>query len=117
MNRQTRIWRWLCLAAIVLLVAACASPATEDEEGLKGKRRSGQVLPEVVQAVAGQPVQVAAAGATGFAPQTRLGYTSGDQWEPVIAADPLRTCVCIVSSVSRRAGVRVLSQPHHDPGR
>jgi hypothetical protein len=24
---------------------------------------------------------------TGFAPQTRLGYTTGDQWEPAIAAD------------------------------
>src|SRR3990170_1555317 len=24
-----------------------------------------------------------------FAPQARLGFTSGDQWEPAIAADPL----------------------------
>jgi hypothetical protein len=88
MNMQTRvIGRWLCLTAIILLVAACASPAQEAEEGLKGKRRSGQVLPEVVQAAAGEPVQLAAAGPTGFAPQTRLGYTSGDQWEPAVAAD------------------------------
>ncbi len=29
----------------------------------------------------------AAAAASGFAPQHRVGYTSGDQWEPALAAD------------------------------
>ena len=31
--------------------------------------------------------RAAFAAGPGFAPQTRVGYTSGDQWEPAIAAD------------------------------
>ncbi|MFZ0803330.1 MAG: hypothetical protein WAN70_14300, partial [Terriglobales bacterium] len=33
------------------------------------------------------PFLRAAVGGTGFNPQTRLGYQTGDQWEPAIAAD------------------------------
>jgi hypothetical protein len=40
----------------------------------------------VVNAPAFQPARVPAA-ASGFTAQTRLGFTSGDQWEPAIAAD------------------------------
>lgn len=29
----------------------------------------------------------AALAASGFTPQLRVGYTSGDQWEPALAAD------------------------------
>jgi BNR repeat protein len=34
-------------------------------------------------------LSAALAAPSGFAPQTRLGFTSGDQWEPAIAADGL----------------------------
>jgi hypothetical protein len=33
--------------------------------------------------------QIPSLAASSFAPQTRLGFTSGDQWEPAIAADRL----------------------------
>jgi hypothetical protein len=61
------------------------------EQGFEGKakvRVSGAVFASVVGASPGQPSFVsAAATGTGFTPQTRLGFTSGDQWEPAIAAD------------------------------
>jgi len=57
-----------------------------DEEEGKGKRVSGQVEADVVAAVGGS-ARAATLPASGFAPQTRLGYTLGDQWEPAIAAD------------------------------
>ena len=72
---------WLALAA--LLFTAC-SPGIGEEQG-KG-RHSGKVLATVVNAPAAQAVQVPVA-AVGFTPQTRLGFSAGDQWEPAIAAD------------------------------
>jgi hypothetical protein len=60
----------------------------DDEEGAKGKRRSGLVEPDVVAAPPDGPVQApGAAGSGAFSPQVRLGFTNGDQWEPAIAAD------------------------------
>lgn len=50
-------------------------------------RRLGRVLPEVVNAPAYQPAAVPPHTPPGFSPQTRLGFTTGDQWEPSIAAD------------------------------
>jgi hypothetical protein len=41
----------------------------------------------VVAAPALQPATATAIPVSGFAPQTRLGFTAGDQWEPAIAAD------------------------------
>jgi hypothetical protein len=75
-----------CLAAVAV-ASACSSRASEDE-GVKGKRRNGGVDPTVV-AAAGSAGMVLATPppAMGFTPQTRLGYASGDQWEPAIAAD------------------------------
>jgi len=78
------------LALVGALVAALSlselgERELDDDEG-KGKRVSGQVEADVV-AAAGRPVSAAAVPASGFAPQTRLGYTEGDQWEPAIAAD------------------------------
>jgi hypothetical protein len=52
----------------------------------KGIRKSGAVLAEVVQAGSPIPVKVNPA-AKGFTPQVRLGFHTGDQWEPSIAAD------------------------------
>ena len=59
----------------------------DPDAGVKGKRSSGVVDAAVVAAPAPQPLRAAAAPPFGFAPQTRLGYTTGDQWEPAIAAD------------------------------
>ena len=54
----------------------------------KQLRRSGLILNQVVAAPADGPVTtLRPPPGGGFAPQTRLGYTTGDQWEPAIAID------------------------------
>jgi hypothetical protein len=72
-------------AALMFLIMGEARASVEAGRA-KGIRRSGAVLAAVVSAPAARPAQVPRA-AGGFAPQTRLGYTKGDQWEPAIAAD------------------------------
>lgn len=91
----TRLRVVLALIALLATVAvgaaffASSGPAGNDDEiGVKGKRPSGVVDQAVVGARPDSGVQVAAP-ATGsrFSLQARLGFTSGDQWEPAIAAD------------------------------
>ena len=73
-------------ALLAILSLAELGHGDLDEDEGKGKRVSGEVEAAVVAAV-GQPANAAALPASGFAPQTRLGFDSGDQWEPAIAAD------------------------------
>jgi len=80
----------LLLLLLAPLWVALSGQAGELEEGVKLKRKSGQVLTEVVNASANQPARAPVRAGAGFAPQTRLGYTAGDQWEPAIAADRFR---------------------------
>jgi hypothetical protein len=91
LTRPMRTWI-LGLVGLVLLGALGAGVLLqnkgEDDEG-KGKRASGIVDVAVVNAQAIGSLTVPAAGSSGFAPQTRMGYTSGDQWEPAIASDRL----------------------------
>lgn len=62
--------------------------ADPDSGGAKGKRASGEVEPAVVAARPDVGLAAPAAPAAGgFSTQVRLGFTSGDQWEPAIAAD------------------------------
>lgn len=58
------------------------------EKMLKGKAptRKGEVKTAVINASPFNSPFVAPPSG-GFTPQTRLGYTSGDQWEPAIASD------------------------------
>lgn len=51
------------------------------------RRTTGYVDSLVVNAPIPLTLTAASLPATGFAPQTRLGFTVGDQWEPAIAAD------------------------------
>ena len=63
------------LIVISLLVLAPASPPVHaSQRFMPGANSEEQAK--------GPP-----AAPTGFAPQTRLGFTTGDQWEPAIAAD------------------------------
>jgi len=55
--------------------------------GEKAKAGEGLVRPEVVAAREAGARTAPPLPAAGFAPQTRLGFTAGDQWEPAIAAD------------------------------
>jgi hypothetical protein len=59
------------------------------EEMMEGKARirEGKIKAEVINSSPIQPASVPAAAPSGFTPQTRLGFTSGDQWEPAIASD------------------------------
>ena len=74
------------IPAIDKLIPAPVDAGLQTREKAKG-RRSGVVLPHVVQSTGYSGAVAAARPATGFAPQTRVGFTSGDQWEPAIAAD------------------------------
>jgi hypothetical protein len=73
----------LSLAAVFAAAAAQLGPSEERE---KAKRASGRVLASVVAASTEQAA-APSVGASGFTPQTRLGFTVGDQWEPAIATD------------------------------
>src|SRR5215213_8717936 len=96
MSKSVSFQRWLvplivCLGLLSTLMAIRwrmeADSDSEFEDEGKGKRASGQVEAAVVAAPAPQPIRAAVPPPTGFAPQTRLGYMSGDQWEPSIATD------------------------------
>ncbi len=84
--------RWLHLTIALIVFAGIALilifPRAGLEEKAKGRRRSGMVLSDVVGASVAQPASRPQTAA-GFTPQTRLGFTAGDQWEPAIAADRL----------------------------
>jgi hypothetical protein len=75
----------LLLLPLLALQAERGRDFFEEEEAGHGKL-SGPAQPSL-NAPAYQPVRVPPLAAPGFAPQTRLGYTVGDQWEPAIAAD------------------------------
>lgn len=80
----------LILAIVVPLAAVTSSARPLDRESGKAKsiRRSGVVLDaaRLTPGAAGT-LDAPAVPASGFSPQIRLGYTTGDQWEPAIAAD------------------------------
>lgn len=94
LNRSSHLRRYLLPASLILLALLAAWYWTgarfeldEEEEEGKTKRGSGVVAAEVVQASAKDVAAAAMPPGGGFAPQTRLGFTVGDQWEPAIAAD------------------------------
>ncbi len=91
--RSRRTWLYL-FAAIALFAGVFGLVRWRQgnvEEGFEGKakvRDSGAVSPAVVNSSPRSPAFVGErAAGTGFTPQTRLGFTEGDQWEPAIAAD------------------------------
>ena len=90
--RSSRLWFQALILLLMLLLPLATMLFTREgssEFGEEGKARltRGQVLADVVNAPAQPPAKAPALPPSGFAPQTRLGYTAGDQWEPAIAAD------------------------------
>jgi BNR repeat-like domain len=77
MPRSVSLRRWLVPLLVCLVLLSAIIPFR------------WRVEAAVVAVPAPQPIRAAAPQPAGFAPQTRLGYTSGDQWEPAIAADRL----------------------------
>lgn len=91
-SNQARV-KWFYSISVLVIATGMVMVGTfsnlrqrEGPEKAKVGRRSGAVLPEVVLAGLPGRVQVNRL-ARGFAPQTRLGFHEGDQWEPAIAAD------------------------------
>ncbi|HEU0105902.1 MAG TPA: exo-alpha-sialidase [Vicinamibacteria bacterium] len=82
--RHSRIM--LALAILAVLVAAIPFVAARAPVK-KGKISCGKVLADVVSASVAESTMAPRMPATGFAPQSRRGFTAGDQWEPAIAAD------------------------------
>ncbi len=62
--------------------------AESEASRAREQRTAGYVDSLVVNAPQPDALTAAPLPATGFAPQTRVGFTVGDQWEPAIAADP-----------------------------
>jgi len=75
-------------AAVAALSAVMAVvPAEEGEKDKAG----GKVLAEVVGARQAAESEAPRLPPSGFAPQSRRGFTAGDQWEPAIAVDRFGT--------------------------
>src|SRR5574339_174349 len=77
----------LALASAASLVTARGNRQQEEfEKMLKGKApvRKGQVDSQVIKAPPIQPAYVPPVAPSGFTPQTRVGFTVGDHWEPAI---------------------------------
>src|SRR5262245_1668414 len=88
MSKRFRKLLLLAAPALVLglFVFAFAKPSEFEEEEGKAKLRS-KIDPDVVNSAAGGGTLAPGVPASGFSPQTRLGFTGGDQWEPAIATD------------------------------
>ena len=75
------------LLAVLSVLAAAMPLLAARPPAKKGKISRGKVLAEVVDARDAESNVAPPMPAAGFAPQSRRGYTVGDQWEPAIAAD------------------------------
>ncbi len=88
LSRSVRVLLFVLLA---LGLVAVILPRTEFYrewrfEG-KSKSRAGGIQAEVIKASPENKVILAPPSSSGFTPQVRLGFLSGDEWEPAIAAD------------------------------
>ena len=84
-----------CASGDVRLQCQIGSVESEASQA-RERRTTGYVDRLVVNAPIPETLTAAPLPATGFAPQTRLGFTVGDQWEPAMAADDVgHIYVCI----------------------
>ncbi len=76
------------IVVAMLAVAAVVASAATGEVPEEAKAKHGTTADRAA-VISAKPVgtTLGPAGSTGFSPQTRLGFTVGDQWEPAIAAD------------------------------
>lgn len=87
LTRKTWILILLVLLLLPLVLWLSRKDGEQEEEGLLIKRKSGAVSQSVVSSVPARPAAMPALPETGFAPQARMGFSVGDQWEPALAAD------------------------------
>jgi len=81
----------------------------------KSKSRAGDIQAEVINSPPENKVALAPPSPSGFTPQVRLGFLSGDEWEPAIAADPRRPW--IYQATTRYGGERACDTCHWISGR
>ncbi|MBI4316642.1 MAG: exo-alpha-sialidase [Chloroflexi bacterium] len=93
---------------IGILIMGIARPF--EAEGL-GKDDQGVVSDAVVNSPTPEPVAASPLPPSGFAPQTRLGYTAGDQWEPAIATDKLGNVYMLYPQYGGVPGCRQCASP------
>lgn len=92
---QAHPWKVLVVGAVVIALVVSLLTAWgnyQNEEflkTLKGKApiRKGPINAEVFSLPTNLTVSVPAAAQPGFTPQTRLGFTVENEWEPAIASD------------------------------
>ncbi|MEP7134611.1 MAG: sialidase family protein [Chloroflexota bacterium] len=80
------VFALLTLAIIASLPAMLAEMREAKFEG-KAKNREGAVNQAAINLSPIRPVTVQPAAPTGFTPQTRMGFTVDNEWEPAIASD------------------------------
>ncbi len=88
-SRSVKVVFFVLLA--LAIIASVWLPYTEfyrewKFEG-KSKSRNGLVQAQVINSSPENKVILAPPAPSGFTPQVRLGFLSGDEWEPAIAAD------------------------------
>ena len=100
-------------ASLLLLQGNYQYQQEELEQVLKGKAptRKGEVKQDVINASPINAPVIAAALPGEFTLQTRLGYTSGDQWEPAIAADRFGHIYMLYSQYEGVPGCASCSNP------
>jgi hypothetical protein len=104
----------LALALILFAVNAYGEYQQEQfEKMLKGKAptRKGDVNFEVINASPFNAAIALPAPPGGFTPQLRLGFTSGDQWEPAIAADRFGHVYMLYAQYEGVPGCETCSNP------
>jgi hypothetical protein len=75
------------LLSLLVAVGSCDDDEDFDADAV-AKSRTGVIDQAVTRAAVPRTMTASALDpATGFSPQTRVGFTAGDQWEPAIAAD------------------------------
>lgn len=116
LNQLSLPMKIFLFAVVAIGLAVLIIPRTEFYhewffEG-KAKIREGKINPASVNASPIQPARIAAAGPTGFTPQTRLGFTNVEnQWEPSIASDRLGHVYMLYAQYSGVPGCAECSNP------
>ena len=112
-----KVWVWFAAAAVVIAIMLLSLNAWREatgEDGLEGKAREPEgasPLLEVVNAPVRGPVSIPRAPKGGFTPQTQMGFTAGDQWEPAIAADGAGHVYVLYPQYNGVPGCQVCASP------
>ncbi len=116
LSRPVKVLLFVLLAMAILasLVFAWGDYQHEQfEKMLKGKApiRKGEVRAEVISSSPIQPARIPPAGPGGFTPQTRLGFSVDNEWEPSIAVDRFGHVYTLYAQYTGIPGCETCSNP------